>query len=418
MSTEPLTTDKAAPAPWLFLVGLGVDGAAGLPAQARRVIEAAELVVGAPRQLALVAALIRGETYSWPSPLAAGIAHVLARRGRPTCVLASGDPFFYGIGATLAPHLQRGEFICYPMPSSLSLAAARLGWPLQDTELVSLHGRDLHAVIRYLQPGRRALALSWDRHTPGQLAQLLTARGFGASLVHVLEALGGPDEKHRVQHARDFALTDLDDLNLVGLELVASPTAFVLPCRGSLPDSAFEHDGQLTKQDVRAVTLSALAPRPGALLWDVGAGSGSIGIEWLLSHPACRAIAIEREPRRAERIVRNAAQLGTPTLQLVHAAAPEGLAGLPTPDAIFVGGGSGNEAIFAACWAALRPGGRLVINGVSLETEALLLRLFAQHGGELRRISVHSAVPLGGMHGWRPAMPVLQWRVDKPVSTT
>ncbi|MDB4975220.1 MAG: precorrin-6y methyltransferase [Myxococcaceae bacterium] len=418
MSVEAQSTDKAARAPWLSIVGLGVDGVAGLPLASQRAIQQAELVVGAPRQLALVESLICGQTLRWPSPLSEGILQVLARRGQPTCVLGSGDPFFYGIGATLAPSLSRGEFVCYPLPSSLSLAAARLGWPLQDTEIVSLHGRDLHAVIRYLQPGRRVLSLSWDRQTPGQLAALLCARGFGQSTLHVLEALGGPSEAVRTRRADSFDLTDIDDLNLVGLELCASPGALVIPCRGSLPDEAFEHDGQLTKQDVRAITLSALSPRPGALLWDVGAGAGSIGIEWTLAHPACRAIAIERERPRCERIERNARALGAPTLQVIEAAAPGGLEALPTPDAVFIGGGAGDPALFAACWARLRAGGRLVVNSVSLETEALLVSLHALHGGELRRLSIDSAVPLGSMRGWRPAMPVVQWRVSKPVSTT
>ncbi|MDB4987286.1 MAG: precorrin-6Y methyltransferase [Myxococcaceae bacterium] len=410
------TTDKSRAAPWLSIVGLGVDGVAGLPLASQRAIEQAELVVGASRQLALVASLIRGETYTWPSPLSEGVAKLLARRGSSTCVLGSGDPFFYGIGATLSPHLQRGEFVCYPAPSSLSLAAARLGWSLQDTDIVSLHGRDLHAVIRYLQPGRRVLALSWDRQTPEQLATLLTVRGFGASTLHVLEALGGPHEQVRTQRADTFALGAIDDLNLVALELASRAEAWVVPWRASLPDSAFEHDGQLTKQDIRAVTLSALAPRPGALLWDVGAGAGSVAIEWLLAHTACRAIAIEREPARCLRIRRNAEQLGAPTLQVVEAAAPGGLRGLPTPDAVFIGGGGGDAEIFELCWSALRPTGRLVINSVSLETEALLVRLHAVHGGELRRLSIDTAVPLGNMRGWRPAMPVVQWRVSKPAS--
>lgn len=416
MSVDAQSTDKSPAAPWLSIVGLGADGVAGLSGAAQRAIAEAPLVVGAARQLALVHSLIGGETLTWPSPLAGGIQKVLARRGKQTCVLASGDPFFYGIGATLAPQLVCGEFVCHPSPSSLSLAAARLGWPLQETEVVSLHGRELHAVIRFLQPGRRLLALSWDRQTPSQLAALLCARGFGGSRVHVLEALGGAQEKQRVCTADAFDLSDLDDLNLVGLELEASPDALVIPCRASLPDHAFEHDGQLTKQDVRAITLSALAPRAGALLWDVGAGAGSIAIEWMLSHPACCAIAIEQDPVRCQRIRRNALQLGTPTLEIVQARAPLGLAALPRPDAVFIGGGAGDRALFERCWGALAPGGRLVINGVSLETEALLLALRGEHGGELRQISIASAVPLGTMTGWRPAMPVMQWRISKPVS--
>jgi precorrin-6Y C5,15-methyltransferase (decarboxylating) len=401
-------------APWLTIVGVGADGAEALAPHARAAIEAAELVAGSARQLALVERLVRRERLVWPSPLSTGIAAVLARRGRPTCVLASGDPFWFGIGATLAPALERGEFLCFPAPSSLSLAAARLGLALQDTDVVSLHGRDLHAVIRYLQPGRRVLALSWDGQTPAALAALLAERGFGASRLHVLEQLGGPDERIRTCSAREFDLEAVADLNLVAIEVAGEPTALAIPCRGSLPDAAFEHDGQLTKQDVRAITLSALAPRPGELLWDVGGGAGSVAIEWLLSHPACRAIAIERELARCERIRRNAAALGTPALRVVHAAAPHGLAELEAPDAIFVGGGGADAALFERCWQALRPGGRLVMNAVSLETEGVLLARFAELGGQLRRISIEVAAPLGGVSGWRPAMPVVQWRIEKP----
>jgi precorrin-6B C5,15-methyltransferase / cobalt-precorrin-6B C5,C15-methyltransferase len=414
MSVDPQSTDNSALAPWLSIVGVGADGVLGLSQSAQRAIAGATLVAGGARQLALVEPLIRGERLVWPSPLALGIAALLARRGQPTCVLASGDPFFYGIGATLAPSLQAGEFVCLPAPSSLSLAAARLAWALQDTEIVSLHGRDLSAVIRYLQPGRRVLALSWDRRTPAQLAALLCARGLGDTRLHVLERLGDPRERVRACLAGALDLGEVDDLNVVGLELPVSTRAFTIPSRASLPDSAFEHDGQLTKQDVRALTLSALAPYPGALLWDIGAGAGSIGIEWMLSHPACRTHAVERDPVRCARIRTNAAALGVPTLALTEAEAPAGLAQLPTPDAIFIGGGGGDRALFEHCWQALRPGGRLVINSVSLQTEALLIALHDLHGGELRRFAVESAVQLGTMTGWRAAMPVVQWRISKP----
>jgi precorrin-6Y C5,15-methyltransferase (decarboxylating) len=394
-------------------VGIGADGDPGLGSAARAAIEQSELVVGSERQLGLVRALLHGDTWVWPSPLALGITRLLARRGRPTTLLASGDPFCFGIGSSLAPHLEPNEFVCHPAPSSLSLAAARLGWALQDTEVVSLHGRDLHHVIRYLQPGRRVLALSWNGETPAELARLLVARGFGPSRLNVLEALGGPEERSRACSAGEFALTDVLDLNIIGLEVDAEAQALVLPCRGSLPDTAFESDGQLTKQDVRAVTLSALMPRAGARLWDVGAGSGSVAIEWLLAHPACRASAIERDPARCERIRRNARALGTPHLELVQGSAPEALAGLPPPDAVFIGGGAGEPGLLEHCWEALARGGRLVVNAVSLETEARLLAAYAEHGGELRRLSIESAGALGGMSAFRPALPVVQWRVNK-----
>jgi precorrin-6Y C5,15-methyltransferase (decarboxylating) len=392
--------------PWLRIVGLGADGIDSLSHPARRAIETATLVVGAPRQLALASVLVRGETMSWPTPLAEGLPHVFARRGQPTCVLASGDPFWFGIGATLAPWLKRGEFACYPVPSSVSLAAARLGWPLQDVELVSLHGRALHEVVRFLQPGRRVLALSWDRRTPRALAGLLVEREFGASMLHVLEQLGAASERVRSVRASEFALDDVADLNLIALEVAGA--GYALPLRG-LPDAMFEHDGQITKQEVRALTLAALAPRPGELLWDVGAGSGSIAIEWMLAHPSCRAVAIERDPERCERIRRNATRLGTPRLDVQRGAAP--LEGLPTPDAIFLGGGVAES--FEHAWAALRPGGRLVINAVALQTEALLHAYYARRGGTLRRISVELAEPLGTMTGFRPQRAITQWCVHK-----
>ena len=397
----------------MALVGVGADGEVGLSARAREAIETAELVVGSARQLALVQALVRGETAYWPTRFSLGLARVLARRGRSTCVLSSGDPFFFGVGATMAPHLLPGEFVCYPVPSSLSLAAARLGWSLQDTEVVSLHGRELRTILRYLHPGRRLFVLSWNLDTPAELARLLVARGFGPSRLTVLEALGGPDERSRTCRASEFNLSRCLDLNLVALELEIEPHALWLPTRASLPDSEFEHDGQLTKQDIRAVTLSALRPRPGARLWDVGAGSGSIGIEWLLSHPACQAIAIESEPARCDRIRRNADALGVPQLEVVQGLAPGVLGPLASPDAVFIGGGAADEDVLELCWSALSPGGRLVVNAVALETESKLLAAHAARGGELRRLAIETAAPLGTMTAWRPALPVMQWRIQK-----
>lgn len=412
MTLDPRRSDP----PWLTIVGIGADGAASLAPAAREAIERAQLVCGSARQLAAVRELLRADVLQWPSPLSEGIAKLWQRRGSPTCVLASGDPFFYGLGATLAPDLRPGEFVCHPAPSSMSLAAARLGWPLQDCDIVSLHGRELHDVIRYLQPGRRVLALSWNRQTPGQLAQLLHTRGFGSSRLQVLQALGGPDEHVDSGTAALIAREPgaYADLNLIALEVSTEAGARVLPCRSSLPDDQFEHDGQLTKQDMRAITLSALAPHAGALLWDVGAGAGSIGIEWMLSHPACRAIAIETHDERCARIRRNAQTLGAPGLQVIEGSAPDSLRGLPAPDAVFIGGGASDAGVFEACWAALRSGGRLVVNGVSLETEALSIQWHARYGGELRRISIESAEPLGWVRGWKPARAVTQWRVDKP----
>lgn len=402
------------PQTWLTLVGIGADGEAGLSERAREAIRRAELVFGSARQLALVPSLLRGETAYWPTRFALGVARVMSRRGQPTCVLASGDPFFYGVGATLSPHLEPGEFVCYPLPSSVSLAAARLGWSLQDTEVVSLHGRELRTIVPYLHPGRRIFALSWNLDTPAELARLLVARGFGPSHLTVLEALGGPEERIRSCQAQDYSLSRCSDLNLVAIDLVPDPHAVWLPLRASVPDTEIEHDGQLTKQDVRAITLSALQPRPGARLWDVGAGAGSIGIEWLLSHRSCEAIAIERDAARCERIRRNAEALGVPHLSIVEGHAPDALEGLAPPDVIFVGGGVSDPSLIERCWSALGSRGRLVINAVSLEGEAQLLAEYAARGGELLRLSIESAAPLGTMTAWRPSLPVTQWRIQKP----
>jgi precorrin-6Y C5,15-methyltransferase (decarboxylating) len=398
---------------WLTFVGLGAAGIESLTEHARAAVSAASFVFGSARQLALVEPLLRGEKCAWPSPFSQGLELLFARRGHATCVLASGDPFFYGIGATLAPHLSPSEYVCFSTPSSVSLAAAKLGWALQDVEVVSLHGRELSIVVRSLQPRRRLFVLSWDRRTPRALAELLVQRGFGTARLFVLEELGGAKERVRNALAAELAFDDVLDLNLIGVELSQDAGATFVPLRGSLPDSAFEHDGQLTKQDVRAVTMTALAPRAHAHLWDVGAGAGSISIEWLLSHPSASASAIEREPARAARIARNASTLGVPKLQVVEAEAPKGLSGLPTPDAIFVGGGVGNAAIFETCLEALAPGGRLVMNAVSLESEAQLIRWHGKYGGELRRLAIDKAAPLGTVTGWRRAMPVTQWRLAK-----
>jgi precorrin-6B C5,15-methyltransferase / cobalt-precorrin-6B C5,C15-methyltransferase len=408
---------ESAPVRWLSIVGIGEDGVDGLSPAARRLIADAATVWGGARHLALAGDLVR-EGRVWPSPLSDAIPLLLAQRvmghcGRSVCVLASGDPFHYGIGATLAAHIDPAEMLVLPAPSSFALAAARRGWPLQETACLSVHGRMLERVIPHLQPGARLLVLSWDATTPVRLAALIAGRGFGRSRLSVLEAMGGPRERVRTASARDFAIADADPLNLVAVEVVAEPGAFALPMAPGLPDDLFESDGQLTKREVRAVTLAALAPRQGDLLWDVGAGSGSVGIEWMLCHPSLRAVAIEERGERAARVVRNAAALGVPDLRLVEGGAPGALADLPPPDAVFVGGGAGDPGVLDAVWAALKPGGRLVVNAVSIETEAILADRFRRHGGTLTRLQVARADRVGGMHGWRAAMPVTQWAVTK-----
>ena len=354
--------------PWLSILGVGEDGREGLSSAALRVLDAAEFVVGGARHLRLVQP-IAAQTLAWPTPLSDAYAAILERRGRPTCVLASGDPFHYGVGAELARLVPAEEIVCYPLPSAFSLAAARLGWSLGDCDCLSLHGRALQRVIPYLQPRARILALSWDGATPRRLAELLTARGFGGSTVTVLEAMGGPRERIRRWHAADFELADSDPLNTVAIEVAAARAAQVVTLAPGLDDSWFENDGQLTKAEIRAVTLAALAPRAAQSLWDIGAGSGSVGIEWCLRHRRNRCIAIEQQPERAARIQRNAAALGVDALDVLVGRAPEALAALPAPDAVFIGGGASDPAVFKTAWAALKPGGHLVVNAVALETE-------------------------------------------------
>ncbi|WP_159999189.1 precorrin-6y C5,15-methyltransferase (decarboxylating) subunit CbiE, partial [Roseomonas sp. 18066] len=322
--------------PWLTILGIGEDGVEGLSPLAARLLRAAPHVFGAARQLALAAPLIRGATTAWPSPMAEGFSALLARRGAPTVVLASGDPFCFGLGGTLSRHLAPGEFLSVPAPSAFALAAGRLGWALQECSTISFCGRPLDPLRLLLQPGARILALSADASTPAAVAAMVTGLGFGPSRMVVLDAMGGPREKRWEGVAERFDAAP-DALNLVALEVVAGPGASVLPLATGLPEEFFEHDGQITKREVRAVTLAALAPRQGELLWDIGCGSGSVAIEWLLRHPSMRAIGLEPKPDRAARAARNALVLGVPGLRLVEAAAPEGLEGLEAPDAGFVG---------------------------------------------------------------------------------
>ncbi len=406
--------DTAASPRWLSIVGIGEDGAEGLSAAARALIGAAEIVFGGRRHLALAAPLIRGAARPWPSPFDGAAGEVLAHRGRPVCVLASGDPFHYGVGAALARKIDAREMTVLPAPSAFSLAAARLGWSLPATVLLSLHGRALDLVRPHLQPGARILALTSDGDGPAALAKLLAETGFGASRLTVLEALGGPRENINAATAAGYDLGPSDALNTVAIEVDASAGARVLARTPGLADDLFEHDGQITKRQIRAVTLAALAPRRGELLWDIGAGSGSVAIEWMLADPAMRAIAIERRADRAARIARNAAAFGVPGLEIVEGAAPEALVALPAPDAVFVGGGASDAGVLDAAARALRTGGRLVVNAVTIETEALLVARYGVLGGELVRIAISCAGPLGSMSTLRPALPVIQWVWTKP----
>ena len=404
--------EPASPRRWLSIVGIGEDGVEGLSAIARGLVSGAAIVFGGARHLGLAAPLIRGEARPWPSPFS--VDQVLAERGRQVCVLASGDPFLYGVGSVLANHVAPEETLVVPAPSSFSLAAARLGWALPDVALVSVHGRALDRIRPHLHPGARVLALTSDSEGPAALARLLAETGFGASRLTVLEALGGAKERIRTTDATSFDLAEVAELNTVAIEVTATPGARVIAYAPGLADALYEHDGQITKREIRAVTLSSLAPLRGEVLWDMGAGSGSIGIEWMLAHPSMRAIAVEARADRAARIRRNAAAFGVPDLEVVEGAAPKALAGLMTPDAVFVGGGASDEGALDAVIAALRPGGRLVVNAVTLQTEAELIGRHATLGGTLTRIAISRADRVGGKTGWRFGMPVTQWVWVKP----
>ncbi|MGA5897054.1 precorrin-6y C5,15-methyltransferase (decarboxylating) subunit CbiE [Streptomyces venetus] len=413
-----MTPAPPAPTATVTVVGIGADGWAGLPGVSRAALSEAEVLIGGARQLDLLPPECTGQRVAWPSPLRPAVPGLLAAHaGRRIAVLASGDPMFYGIGRALAEETDALRVL--PHPSSVSYAAARLGWPLEDVEVVTLVGRPAARLAAALHQGRRLLVLSADATTPGEVAALLRDRGFGPSRMRVLEQLGGEQEHATAEStADDWPHPPGDPLNIVAVECRRAPGALRLGAVPGLPDEAYEHDGQLTKRHVRAATLGVLAPAPGELLWDIGGGSGSIAVEWMRTHPSCRAVTVERDPARAERITRNADRLGVPGLRVVTGAAPAVLAELPPPDAVFVGGGLTAPGLLDACWEALPDGGRLVANTVTLESEALLADAHRRHGGELVRLAVAHAVPVGGFTGWRQAMPVTQWAVRKALGTS
>ncbi|PSB52407.1 precorrin-6y C5,15-methyltransferase (decarboxylating) subunit CbiE [Chamaesiphon polymorphus] len=392
---------------WLSVIGIGEGGVGELSPGARGFIDRASLIVGGKRHLAMLGECPQAQLV-WASPIESSIASILKYRGNPVCVLASGDPLCYGIGVTLLRYVSIAEMTIMPAPSTFSLACARLGWTLTEVETVSLCGRSPDFLAAILSPNAKLLVLSADADTPQIVANLLTQLGYGDSRMTVLEHLGGDRERISSDIARLRAKTDVAALNAIAIECRIDADKTPLNRLPGLPESAFHHDGQLTKREVRAITLAALAPMPGELLWDVGAGCGSIGIEWLRSHPRCRAIAIEQHTHRLHFITDNMSALGTPHLQLVQGKAPEALADLATPDAIFIGGGVTAPGLLDTCWTALRSGGRLVANAVTVESELELLRWQQQNGGELSRIAIQRTQNIGGFLGWKPLIPVTQ----------
>ncbi|MFE6161182.1 precorrin-6y C5,15-methyltransferase (decarboxylating) subunit CbiE [Streptomyces sp. NPDC056486] len=404
--------------PAVSVVGIGADGWAGLPDAARTELVEAQVLIGGRRQLDLLPPECTGRRVPWPSPLRPAVPGLLAAHaGSKIAVLASGDPMFYGIGRALTEVLGPDGPRILPHPSSVSYACARVGWPLEDTEVITLVGRPAARLAAALHDGRRLLVLSADATTPAVVAALLREHGFGPSPVRVLEQLGGEDEAYVEGTADTWTHPPGDPLNVIAIECRRDPDALRLGAVPGLPDEAYENDGQLTKRHIRAATLGVLAPAPGELLWDIGGGSGSVAIEWMRTHPSCRAISVERDPVRAQRIERNAAHLGVPALRVVTGRAPDSLSELPTPDAVFIGGGLTAPGLLDACWEALPAGGRLVANTVTMESEALLAEWYRRHGGDLVRLAVAHAVPVGGFTGWRQAMPVTQWSVRKPSTT-
>lgn len=425
----PGTTPPAAdgPGPRIRVVGVGADGWDGLPPSAREIVRRAAVVLGGSRHLAMLPEVPGQRREKWPSPLSEGLPTLLASLGasglgtsspdtpspstpRDVVALASGDPLVSGIGTTLIGLLGRDAVSVIPAVSSVALARAELGWAAESCAVVSVVGREPSLVLRELAPGRRVLVLSADERTPARIAGLLTNAGYGTSAMTVLGDLGS-DRASRISGTAGTWNAVSPRLNIVALDLDGPRVGGWV---AGLPDDAFEHDGQLTKRDLRACALARLAPAPGEHLWDVGAGAGSVGIEWMRAHPSCTATAIEANAERAARIARNAARLGVPQLWVVTGQAPRALADLGAPDAIFVGGGVTRDGVLDTCLAALAPGGRLVAHGVTLEAERLLAEAYARHGGELNRVAVEMAAPIGSFTGWTPARTVTQWSLTRP----
>ena len=398
---------------WLTIVGIGEDGLDGLSPIARAAIDNAEILVGGARHLAMIPHDAR-QRIAWASPMERTIAELPALAGRRVTIIASSDPMWYGVGATLRRTFAADAMRIVPSPSAYSLAAARLGWPLADVDCLTVHGRPLERIRAFVQPGRRLLVLSNDGTTPTLAARMLSEMGFGPSVLTSLAHLGGPKEDSVSATAATWGAQTVADLNTLAIECRAEPGAKILARVPGLPDDAFHHDGQLTKREVRAITLAALAPLPGQHLWDIGAGCGSVAIEWMRASSSARASAIEQNETCAAMIAENALALGVPDLSIVRGKAPDALTDLPQPDAVFIGGGVNDTKIVDHAWMALSSGGRFVANAVTLEGEGALIAARATHGGELVKIEISHAEPIGRFTSWRPKLAVTQWRAVKP----
>ncbi|WP_424975788.1 precorrin-6y C5,15-methyltransferase (decarboxylating) subunit CbiE [Dinoroseobacter sp. S124A] len=396
--------------PWLHIVGIGEDGLAGLLPATRAVVEAAEVIVGGERHHQLSAS-VTAERLAWPHPFDALVDTLKSLAGRRVVVLATGDPLWFSVGARIGRAIPAAEITYHPQLSAFQLASVRMGWSLADVETLTVHGRPVEQMIAFIQPDQRLLILTTGAETPGQIARFLSERGFGQSKLTVLAAMGGPEEA-RFDGVAESWDHEVPPFNTLAVECIAAPDCALLPRVPGLADDLFVHDGTMTKREVRAVTLAKLMPMRGALLWDIGTGCGSVAVEWMRGARYARAIGIEPRADRRAMAAANALALGVPKLEVIEGTAPAALAGLEAPDAIFVGGGLSPD-VFEAAWSALRPLGRLVANAVTLESEQELIGLHAAHGGELTKLSVHRAEPVGPRTGWRPFMPVTQWSLVK-----
>jgi len=394
---------------WLTIIGIGEDGLSGLGTLAREVIDDAEFLFGGERHLALVGK----KGLIWKSPLEDSFVELDQLQGKKVAVIATGDPMWFGIGATLGRRYGAGAIKVIPSSSAFSLVAARLTWPLNEIDCLTVHGRDLDRVRAFLMPGNRLIVLTNDGNTPSQIAELLKDTGFGGSLLTVFSQMGGTDERRFEGTAIDLDHDAIPDLNTVAIECLADEGLILKARTPGLPDDVFEHDGQLTKREVRAITVSSLAPMPGQMLWDIGAGCGSIGIEWLRGTLNARAIAVERNMDRLGMINRNALALGVPELKVIFGEALTEIIGLPSPDAVFIGGGLTTDGLLEYCWQNLRPGGRLVANSVTFESERRLFEAREKLGGDLNKIEISRAQAVGDYTSWHGLKPVTQLKIIK-----
>ena len=396
--------------PWLHIVGIGEDGMQGLMPATRAVVEAADVIIGGDRHHKL-SQNVTAERLAWPSPFDALIDQLHALKGRRVVVLATGDPLWFSVGARIGRAVDPGDIVYHPQLSAFQLASARMGWSMADVETLTVHGRPVEQMIAFIQPDIRLLILTTGADTPAQIAAFLTDRGFGSSKMTVLAAMGGAKEQRFDGVAESWA-HEVPAFNTLAVECVAAPDAALLPRVPGLADELFQHDGTMTKQEVRASTVAKLMPMRGALLWDIGSGCGSVAVEWMRAARYARAIGIEPRADRRAHAAANALALGVPKLELIDGQVPGALSGLEPPDAVFIGGGLSVET-FEKAWDALRPLGRLVCNAVTLESEALLLEMHKTYGGQLVKLIVNRAEPVGRLTGWRPLMPVTQWSLVK-----